>query len=52
MKVSVRVEKFFEYRTNASGTMEVVLQTKAGAKKRLRLFLSIYWLGRMIYGES
>jgi len=51
MKASVRVEKFFEYRTNASGTMEVVLQTKAGTG-RFRLFLSIYWLGRMIYGES
>ena len=33
MKVSVRVEKFFEYRTNASGTTEVVLQTKAGTGK-------------------
>jgi len=51
MRVSVRVEKFFEYRTNASGTAEAVLQTKAGAG-RFRLFLSIYWLGRMIYGES
>ena len=51
MKVSVRVEKFFEYRTNASRAIEVALQTKAGAG-RFRLFLSIYWLGRMIYGES
>ena len=51
MKISVRVEKFFEYRTNASGTAEAVLQTKAGTG-RFRLFLSIYWLGRMIYGES
>ena len=51
MKVSVRVEKFFEYRTNASGAAEAALQTKAGAG-RLWLFLSIYWLGRMIYGRS
>ena len=33
MKVSVRVEKFFEYRTNASGTAEAVLQTKAGTEE-------------------
>mgnify|MGYP004516004825 CR=1 FL=1 len=26
-------KSFFEYRTNASGTMEVVLQTKAGTGK-------------------
>ena len=51
MKVSVRVEKFFEYRTNARGAAEAAPQTKAGAG-RFRLFLSIYWLGRMIYGES
>ena len=33
MQVSVRVEKFFEYKTNASGAMEVVPQKKAGAEK-------------------
>lgn len=29
------MEKFFEYRTNASGAAEAALQTKAGTEKKV-----------------